>query len=433
MYFLYRPARRELGKPQNGKFTRTAQPSIEADSSMEDIDATWIDVNNDGNADLVVASGGNEFFGPDPHLQPRVYLNNGKAGFVKLDHAFDNIFLNASCVVPYDFNDDGAVDLFIGGRTVSNEYGTIPRSYLLQNDGKGHFTDVTEKYAKELLRPGMITQAIWFDIDKDGKKDLIVCTEWDGIFAFMNNHGHFTKKVLTDKKGWWNFVLPVDIDNDGDIDLIAGNLGLNSRLKASDKEPVKMYYNDFDANGRKEQILTYFLNGREIPFANKDELQKQIPMLKKKFLYAEEFAKADMEKIFTKEKLEKSQLLTANYFSNAILINDGKLNFSVQALPWNAQLSSYRDAAVIDANHDNLPDILLMGNYYNSNIQMGRYDADFGTVLLNKGKGQFSAENINGLQIKGEVRHIKKIIINKKEAFILGRNNDAAMIIGFKE
>ena len=417
----------------NGKFTRTAQPSIEADSSMEDIDARWIDVNNDGNADLVVASGGNEFFGPDPHLQPRVYLNNGKAGFVKLDHAFDNIFLNASCVVPYDFNDDGAVDLFIGGRTVSNEYGTIPRSYLLQNDGKGHFTDVTEKYAKELLRPGMITQAIWFDIDKDGKKDLIVCTEWDGIFAFMNNHGHFTKKILTDKKGWWNFVLPVDIDNDGDIDLIAGNLGLNSRLKASDKEPVKMYYNDFDANGRKEQILTYFLNGREIPFANKDELQKQIPMLKKKFLYAEEFAKADMEKIFTKEKLEKSQLLTANYFSNAILINDGKLNFSVQALPWNAQLSSYRDAAVIDANHDNLPDILLMGNYYNSNIQMGRYDADFGTILLNKGKGQFSAENINGLQIKGEVRHIKKISINKKEAFILGRNNDAAMIIGFKE
>jgi hypothetical protein len=417
----------------NGKFSRSAQPAIEADSSLEDIDATWVDVNNDGYMDLLVASGGNEFFGPDPHLQPRVYLNNGKAAFTKLDHAFDSVFVNASCIVPYDFNGDGAIDLFVGGRSVPAEYGKAPRSYLLQNDGKGHFTDVTEKHAKDILQSGMVTQAIWFDLDKDGDKDLIVCTEWDGIFAYINNHGNFTKKVLTDKKGWWNFVLPIDIDNDGDIDLIAGNLGLNSRLKASDQEPVKMYYNDFDANGRKEQVLTYFLNGRQIPFANKDELQKQIPLLKKKFLYAEDFAKADLEKIFTKEKLDKSQVLTADYFSNAILINQGNLNFTLEALPWEAQLSPYRDAVVVDANHDNLPDILLMGNYYNSNIQMGRYDADFGTILLNKGKGKFSAENINGLQIKGQVRHIRKIMINKKEAFILARNNESAVVIEFAE
>ncbi len=417
----------------NGKFQRSTQPVIEADSSLEDIDATWVDVNNDGHLDLVVASGGNEFFGPDPHLQPRVYLNNGKAGFTKLDHAFENVFVNASTVIPYDFNGDGAIDLFVGGRSVPAEYGKSPRSYLLQNDGKGHFTDVTEQYAKDILQSGMVTQAIWFDLDKDGDKDLIICTEWDGIFAYINDHGHFTKKVLTDKKGWWNFVLPVDIDNDGDIDLIAGNLGLNSRLKASDKEPVKMYYNDFDANGRKEQVLTYFQNGREIPFANKDELQRQIPLLKKKFLYAEDFAKADLEKIFTKEKLDRSQILTADYFSNAILINQGNLNFTVQALPWLAQLSAYRDAVVVDANHDNLPDILLTGNYYNSNIQMGRYDADFGTILLNKGKGQFTAENINGLQIKGQARHIRKIIINKKEAFIIARNNEAAVVIEFTE
>ncbi len=415
----------------NGKFQLSVQTAIEADSSLEDIDATWIDVNKDGHMDLVVASGGNEFFGPDPHLQPRVYLNNGTGSFVKLDHAFDNIFVNASCIIPYDFNNDGAIDLFVGGRTVPTEYGKSPRSYLLQNDGRGHFTDVTEKFGKDLMSPGMVTQALWFDIDKDGDNDLIVCTEWDGIFAFINDHGSFTKKVLTDKKGWWNFVLPVDIDNDGDIDLIAGNLGLNSRLKASDKEPVKMYYNDFDANGRKEQVLTYFLNGREIPFANKDELQRQIPMLKKKFLYAEDFAKADLEKIFTKEKLEKSELLTANYFSNSVLINQGNLNFTIQALPWLSQLSPYRDAIVVDANHDNLPDILLMGNYYNSNIQMGRYDADFGTILVNKGKGQFTAESINGLQIKGQVRHIKKIMINGKEAYVIARNNDAAMVIEF--
>ncbi len=415
----------------NGKFIKSQQPALDADSSIEDVDAIWVDVNNDGYTDLVVACGGNEFFGPDPHLQPRVYLNNGKAGLVKLEHAFDNIFLNASSVMSADFNGDGAADLFIAGRTIPAEYGKTPRSYLLQNDGKGHFTDVTATKAKELLEPGMVTQSVWFDLDKDKDQDLIICTEWNGIYAFMNEKGSFTKKVLTDKSGWWNFVLPVDIDNDGDIDLVAGNLGLNSRLKANEQEPVKMYYNDFDDNGRKEQVLTYFMNGREIPFANKDELQRQIPMLKKKFLYAEQFAKADLTTIFSAEKLKQSQVRKADYFSNAILINNGSLNFSVQALPWLAQLSSYRDAVVVDANRDNLPDILLMGNYYKNNIQMGRYDGDFGTILLNKGKGNFSAENINGLSIKGEVRHIKKIQLNGKQAFVLVRNNDAAMIIGF--
>ncbi|MDE3253309.1 MAG: VCBS repeat-containing protein, partial [Bacteroidota bacterium] len=283
----------------DGKFSKTAQPAIEKDSSFEDIDACWADVNKDGYPDLVVASGGNEFFGPDPHLSPRVYLNNGKGAFSKLDNAFNNLFLNASVVVPYDFNGDGAIDLFIGGRSIPWEYGATPHSYLLQNDGKGHFTDVTHSQAKELAQLGMVTQGLWFDLDKDGDKDLIICTEWNGIYAFLNNKGKFTKKELTDKKGWWNFVLPVDIDNDGDIDLIAGNLGLNSRLTASEKEPVRMYYNDFDDNGRKEQILTYYLNGRELPFANKDELQRQIPILKKKFLYAEDFAKASLKDMFS--------------------------------------------------------------------------------------------------------------------------------------
>ncbi|MDB5210559.1 MAG: fg-gap repeat protein [Sediminibacterium sp.] len=417
----------------NGKFIRTAQPSIEADSSFEDVDATWADVNNDGHLDLVVASGGNEFFGPDEHLKPRVYLNNGKAGFTKLVDAFDSVYLNASCVIPYDFNGDGAIDLFIGARDIPWEYGSDPRSYLLQNDGKGHFKDVTASHAKELANIGMVTQANWFDIDKDGDKDLLICTEWNGIYAWINDHGNFTKKILTNKKGWWNFLLPVDIDNDGDIDLIAGNLGLNSRLKADEKEPVKLYYNDFDDNGRKEQVLTYFLDGREILFANKDELQKQVPMIKKKFLYAEEFAKADLAKIFGAEKLEKSKLLTANYFSNAVLINQGNLNFTIQALPWEAQLSSFRDAVVIDANNDNLPDILMMGNYYKNNIQMGRYDADFGTLLVNKGKGSFSAEPINGLQVKGEVRHIRSIMINHKPAFVLARNNDDVVVITFRD
>jgi len=422
--FLQRP---------NGKFIQTKQPLMLLDSMMEDVDAQFIDVNNDGNLDLVIATGGNEYYGQDEHLKPRVYLNDGKANFKKSENAFGDIFVTQSCVVPFDFNGDGFVDLFIGGRSVPWEYGKTPRSYLLQNDGTGKFIDVTEKYTKELGNIGMVTQALWFDINKDGQKDLIVCCEWGGITAFIKNKNSFTKKELTDKKGWWNFVLPVDINNDGNIDLIAGNLGLNSRLHATDKEPVRLYYNDFDDNGKKEQILTYYLNGKEIPFANKDELQKQMPVIKKKFLYADDFAKSTLEQIFSKEKLQNAQLLTANYFSNAVLINHGNLNFTIEALPWEAQLSSLRDAIVVDANGDNLPDILIAGNYYDNNIQMGRYDADYGTLLINKGNGKFVTENINGLQIKGQVRHIRSININHQPSFILAKNNDSTVLIRFAQ
>jgi len=416
----------------NGKFLRTTQPEMTRDSMYEDVDATWTDVNNDGNVDLVVASGGDEYYGNDNHLLPRVYLNDGNAHFKKLENAFTNLYYTFSCVVPYDFNGDGFVDLFLGGRAVPWEYGEIPHSYLLQNDGTGKFSDVTNKYAKDLSGIGMVTQAIWFDLDKDGDKDLIVCCEWGTITAFINDNGKFTNHALTDKQGWWNFVLPVDIDNDGDVDLVAGNLGLNSRLKASDKQPVRLYYNDFDDNGKKEQVMSYYMNGKELPFANKEELQKQIPQIKKRFLYAQDFAKASMREIFTADKLKDARLLTANYFANAVLINDGNMHFTTAALPWEAQLTSYRDAIVINANNDGLPDILLAGNYYDDNIQMGRYDADFGTLLINRGQGKFACEEINGLAIKGQVRHIRKIEIAGKDAFILARNNDSVIVIKYR-
>ncbi len=417
---------------KNGKFIRVKEPLMKLDSMYEDIDASFIDVNNDGNIDLVVASGGNEYYGQDEHLKPRVYLNDGEANFTKLDNAFGNIFVTQSCIVPYDFNGDGFIDLFIGGRAVPWQYGATPKSYLLQNDGSGRFTDVTEKYAKELSGIGMVTQALWVDIDHDGNKDLIVCTEWGGIYAFINNKQSFKIKSLTDKKGWWNFILPVDINHDGNISLIAGNLGLNSRLHANEQEPVRMYYNDFDNNGTKEQVLTYYLKGKEIPFANKDELQKQLPVIKRKFLYANDFANASLDKIFSKEKLQTAQLLTADYFSNAVLLNKGNVNFTTKALPWQAQLSSFRDAVVVDANGDSLPDILLVGNYYDNNIQMGRYDADFGTILVNKGGGEFEYQPLNGITLKGQIRHIKPIKIGGQSAFVLAKNNDSLKVIRFK-
>ncbi|MCW3118531.1 MAG: fg-gap repeat protein [Chitinophagaceae bacterium] len=416
-----------------GKFSKMDIPVMANDSTYEDVDACFADVNRDGNMDIIVGTGGNEYYGHSKFLLPRIYMNDGKGGFYKQEDAFKDILVTESCVVPYDFNGDGFVDLFIGGRAIPWAYGHTPPSYLLLNDGTGKFKDVTATYASGLSDIGFVTNAIWFDIDKDGDKDLILSLEWGGIVAFINDKGGFKEKSLTDKKGWWNFILPCDIDNDGDIDLIAGNLGLNSRLSASDEEPVRLYYNDFDNNGKSEQVLTYYLKGKEIPFATKAELEKQIPILKRKFLYAQDFAKASLEELFTTGKIEDAKVLSANYFSNALLLNKGDLQFDIQPLPWEAQLTSYRDAVIVDVNDDGLPDIFLAGNFYENNIEMGRNDADFGTILVNKGEGKFNPELLNGMAVKGQTRHIRKILLtkDKKEAYILARNNDSTMMIRF--
>ena len=414
----------------SGKFVRSLQPALNNDSTYEDVDACWADVNNDSFTDLVVASGGNEYYGKDAFMSPRVYLNDGEGLLIKKEDAFPGIFMTASSIAPYDFNGDGFIDLFVAGRAVPWEYGDIPNSYLLENDKKGGFINVTNSYSKELGKAGMIKHALWTDIDNDNDNDLILSIEWDGICAFINNKGSFVKKYLTDKKGWWNFTLPSDIDNDGDIDLIAGNQGLNSRLQASYKKPVRLYHADFDGNGKKEQVVTYYLEGREIPFANKAELEKQMPSLKKKFLFAEDFADASLYNLFEADKLKKADVLAADYFSNAVLINDGKGGFSIQALPWLAQLTSYRDAVIINANDDNLPDIFMVGNFYANNIQMGRYDADYGTILINKGKGQFEFSQLNGVTIKGEARHVRKTTLASGiTAFIIARNDDSLMLL----
>lgn len=415
----------------SGSFKKLTQTSIDIDSTYEDVDACWVDVDGDQILDLVVASGGNEYYGKDKHLMPRVYINDGKGLLQKQENAFANIYITASCVVPFDFNKDGAIDLFIGGRSVPWEYGQIPQSYLLQNNGKGFFKDVTAQYSKVLANVGFVKSAVLEDLDKDGDDDLILALEWDGICAFINNGDSFTKKYITEKKGWWNFVMPVDVDGDGDLDFIAGNQGLNSRLQATEKEPVRLYFNDFDDNDKKEQVLTYYLKGKEISFANKDELQKQIPLLKKRYLYAEDLAKASLKDIFTSSKLKDASQLTANYFANAILINDGHLSFTLKEMPWKAQLTPYKTAVVVNANNDSLPDIFMLGNFYENNIQMGRYDSDYGTLLINKGKGIFTCESLNGLHIKGQVRNLRHIKIGSKSAYVLTKNNDSTMVVQF--
>lgn len=415
-----------------GKFKKTNQPDMARDSMYENVSAVWADVNSDGYPDLVIAVGGNEYYGQDKHLLPLLYLNDGQGNMTRKEDAFSGIYITPSVVIPYDFDGDGHTDLFIGGRTEPWNYGAIPRSFLLRNDGTGRFTDVTQKYAKDLLRPGMVTDAHWVDLNGDGRKDLLLSYQWAGVEVFLNNGHGFSKQSITNVPGWWTFLLPCDINQDGKMDLIAGNLGLNTKLKATKNQPVHLYHGDFDDNGRNEQILTYYVTGEQIPFATKHELEKQLPYLKKKYLFAEDFAKASLTSLFGKEKMNAATQLTAEEFSNCVFLNKGDMQFEMIPLPWQAQLTSYRAAAVPGMNDRGFPDILLMGNFYDNNVELGRLDGDFGSYLTNKGNGSFGYEQLNGLAVKGQVRRIAPIRINNKQAFVLARNGDSLMVIDFE-
>lgn len=410
---------------EKGQFKALPQPALLLDSMYEDVDAVWTDVNLDEFPDLIVASGGNEYFGQDKHLLPRVYINNGKGNLTRMPDAIQGIYTTQSCIAAWDFNGDGYVDLFLGGRTVPWEYGETPRSYLLQNDGKGRFIDVTTKFIDTSLLYGMVTDVEWQDWDNDGQSDIILCYEWGGVKAFLNKKDRFEERILTDRKGWWNFLYAEDVDGDQDLDLLVGNLGLNSRLTASQEEPVRMYYSDFDGNGKREQVLTYYLEGRELPFANKDELERQIPLLKKKYLYAEDFAKASLNDLFPAEKRKKGITWEADYFSHAVLINERGKEARMEALPWQSQWTPVRAAGVFYDKDSANKRFFISGNYEGNNIQMGRYDADMGTVLARGTNGVWKAGPLRGLNIPYQVRQVRRIRIGagKKEAMLLAVND----------
>lgn len=413
----------------NGKFKPMPQPALLQDSMWENTDAIWADVNKDGAKDLIIANGGNEYYGEDMHLLPLLYLNDGKGNLSKKSEAFTAIFSTQSKIVADDINGDGHIDLFIAGRVEPWKYGVAPRSYLLQNDGTGKFKDVTSSYSKELMNPGMVTDAQFVDLNKDSKKDLLLSSAWGTIDAYTKSGNKYIKQTLLNQTGWWQSITVTDINQDGQVDIIAGNFGLNSRLKASEIEPVTMYVNDFDNNGRAEQVITYFLNGKEIPFASKIQLEKSLPVLKKKFLYAEDFAKASLDQLFDKEKLNKSVQLKATHFANTILLNKGNGQYEPVNMPTNAQLSNYR--AVIPFKEFNQKGFsyLLLGNFGYNNIEIGRQDADFGTILKWNQNARFQASVLNDLLIAGEVRKAAPIQIGKNLCWILAKNNSKLQVL----
>lgn len=419
---------RLFSQTQQGKFQEIPSPSLAADSTFEDTYALWLDVNGDKTLDLIVASGGNEYYGKTGWLSPRVYLNNGKGQLTKKGDAFQQIFLTASVIVPWDADNDGQPELFVGARGEAWAYGEIPTSYLLKNDGTGRFRDVTQQLAPELRKVGLVKDAKVVKLNKNNPASLLLALEWDGIVAFepTKNKKEIKKNYLTERKGWWNFIYATDLNQDGNIDLLLGNLGKNSRLKASLDKPIRMYVDDYDENGRIEQILTYHLQDREVLFADKREIEKQLPYVKKAFTYAKDFSEADFKSILGDGKIANATLFSADFLENAWLKNDGKGSFQLEVLPAEWQHTSFHAAAQVKANQ-----WLMGGNFYDCNIQMGLYDADYGSVLQIDKNKKMTKNRIGQLQIQGQIRGIYPITIQGKKSFILAKNNDFVQVLTF--
>jgi hypothetical protein len=414
---------------ENGHFVQSKQNAFNADAYFESIGASFFDADGDGDMDLIVASGGNEVKEGSPYLFTRLYVNDGKGNFSSSKNKWPTISINASCVRIIDFNNDGKPDIFIGARNIPGSYGLPPSSVLLQNDGGGNFTDVTKKIAPDLEKFGMVTDAQWADIDGDGEKELIVAGDWMPItfFKFSKNALHKTGEI-PHSGGWWNCIKISDINGDGKLDIIGGNFGLNSNIKADQNHPAKLYVSDFDKNGQSECIPVYFkVDGKAYPYYLKDEIEQQIPSMKKSLLHYEDYAGKPIEKVFSKDQLEKATVLTVEQTRSTVYLNDGKGNFTVKELPVMAQITPMFGIVVMDINGDGKDDLFMGGNFYGLKPQTGRLDAGYGTSLINNGKGEFTYLGVKetGLFVNGETRDMQTIKTSKgKTSLIVSMNNE---------
>ena len=418
-----------------GEFKIVVDSVFIRNSHGEDVDAAFFNANNDEFSDLYVAKGGNEFFAKMEPLKDCLYFGVGKGKFVKSQSALPDIYANSACVKPVDIENDGDMDLFIGTRSVPREYGVIPKSFILINDGAGHYTDQTTTYAAALSETGMVTDALWLDLNKDSLKDLVVVGEWMPIRIFYNSADGLTEVTdqygLQNTTGWWNTLVAGDLNNDGHSDLVVGNLGLNSFLKTSITQPVQLYIDDFSGNNKLEQILTYYNGSKAYPLASRDLMVENISFLQEKYPTYVDYAGEAIDDIFTKNQLQSATLRQVVEFASVVLINNGNETFTKNILPIEAQFSPIYSLLIDDINNDGFQDLLTGGNFSGVPPDLGRYDASYGEAFLGDGQGSFTPLHFqtSGFVVNGEIRQMKKINTpNNQDRIMVARNNHTVAI-----
>lgn len=419
----------------NGNFTLSSQQVFDIDKDAEDQGAIFFDSDNDGDLDLYVASGGNETNIDDEYFQDRLYINNGKGQFTKSKNLPKNL-TSTSTVVACDYDSDGDLDLFVGGRLIPGQYPFAPKSYILENT-KGVFKDVTAKVCPALSSAGMVTSALWTDYDNDGISDLVLTGEWTTIRFFKNNGKTLTettKQTGSDNLfGWWNSITGTDLDNDGDIDYVVGNMGLNTWYKASVTEPMECFTKDFDNNTSLDIILTYYQKGKRYPIVGKQQFTNQIPSYNARYTTFHKFANETIEQIFTPEQLASSYQLKVTTLESIILRNNGNGTFTKEALPEIAQISPIYGILTEDFNEDGYVDIIVAGNFSGAAPDMVHYHAGLGSLLLNDKKGGFIPQepNESGVNLAGNVRAMSMVHSKSTNSLvgIIGNNSNHLQII----
>ncbi len=408
-----------------GKFKKIELNVFQKDKNSEDVDCKLFYANDDDFLDLYVASGGSEFSEFSTALADRLYINLGNNDFTKTDKIFPNDKFESSSVVEVsDFDNDGDYDLFVGIRLIPQNYGLSASSYILKNDGKGNFTNVTNEIAESLNNLGMVTDAKWLDIDNDEDIDLVVVGHWMPISIFENINGKYFKienSSLKNSNGWWNVIEYDDFNGDSLPDLVVGNHGLNSRFTADDQKPLLMYVNDFDDNGDIEQVIFQYNGDESYPLSLRHDLVMQMPILKKKYLKYENYKNQTVNDIFDQEKINNSKINKVFDLETSIYISDDSLNFKKAILPVDVQFSTTNAIRIDDYNNDSFKDVLIGGNLYRVKPEMGKYDAQYGLILLGDKDGKFKKMNSieSGINFVGQVREFLSI-----DNYLFVLNND---------
>lgn len=403
--------------------------TLGGDPEYEDVDAEFVDLNGDGALDLVVACGGNEFRGSSKYRTPRVYLNDGAGKLLLNDAWMPEIFLNASLVATGDFDADGKVDLFLGARSVPWNYGVLPESYFLRNTGT-RFEVEKEGFGAYASDLGMVTGAMWADMDNNGQLDLVVASEWSTIKVLYQDGAGVDLLEVSNSSGLWSAVSIADLNNDGLLDIIGGNLGENSKIAQTGTGSLNMYVEDFDDNGSKEQLVTQTHAGREELFSDKMELSKQMVSVKKKFTDYKSFSEAKVTEVVSPEKLQSALKYKVNDTRSAVFYQTGNREYERKALPVEGQFSPIHAFMVTDVNGDGLLDLFSAGNFSYANIQRGIYDASYGEIFLQDENGELRtiSQELSGIYLRGDVKYIGFLKSSKGSLVMVARNNGS---VGF--